>query len=522
MNDRSSIKRHDIGDGRTMTSFRVFPPVDDRLRDMDIASVLLARDVVTDFDALAKFRAAVAVASVEELELARPAILFQLSELKEFITSTAVRVSMDGTVKETPEKTLEAILTGVVKEIGGMISELDRSPRNRSLPRTINGAMAYLAEVVSFTARIAEKHDASFLSLSEDASMAFIKLADRIRRLKEQTVERYPEIAKNLYDPADILNAADARVAIADLNVPKLTDGQFDEVSWAVGDWDILWKIAQKEEWRAEYIEKGWYRPFGDEDAEHFRGKLLGLLDDVNEPFNGGGLINELRMIPAVLYHMGKRAIDYADGYDERDIRRSFERSKFRDKEQHMQEEMESLPQNRFSDRTRGMNNLASSDMLSSFLVEIEKSFHPDKVFPNRMRFTRHESGPLVGTLDRQWDYAIVIYRDKGVGPRDAVYAVRIPLADMESGIPDLEAIRWHPEYKATNYYSIDDALVDMGGEIEANFFFDGLRVEANDGFKLLAAERREIGRQIKRGKSLSDFPDYDHSHVHSQQGISR
>lgn len=519
MIDRNSIKRRTYEGGKSVTSFRIFHPVDSKIRDFPISKTIMKRDVVTDYDAVEALRAAVLQSSTEELELARPAILFHLLELQDFIINTALNIQIEGIVKATPKDTISSILNGVVNDASKLLTAIDKAPRTQRLHSALQGSMSYLGEIVSLTALVAELQDEGFEPLSQKAAQAFLRLSERLRKLKAQTSERYPEISVNIADPADILKDADIRVRTADLTIPDVSAERITQLSFVAGNRDILWNVAQKDEWRQDYIDKGLYKPLTERSAESFRGEVIALLDDINATFNGGGLINELRMIPAALRHAAQKSVQFADGYDERRITNQ-RVSRFKDQQERVvKDEIARLPMTRFVARSRATSEFAQAELLSSFINQIGKALNPDVEPSSRLHFARHDSGALVGTLDRQWDYAIVIYRDKGVSARDAVYVSRLPLDLVENGLPDLATARDHPLHIGMNYHSVDDALIRLSHDEESMFYFQGIVINGNDGFKIIEEERKYILRVIRDGgRTIADFSDYDHSHALSHQ----
>jgi hypothetical protein len=506
MTTRNSIKRMDMGYGRSMMAFRVFPPFASAFSDTPLGKAALGRDIVTDHERLEALIDAIDAASTEELEMARPVLHFHIEELKDFLRDTSWQVRDVLKLDKGPAAMIEGILDGVSKDVREAISAVDRAPRHRKHQQVVRGTMDYLAEVLAFANAAAPACGAGFDKITKKASATYIKCAKDIRKMATELEGRYEGVTERLGDPDAMLREADTHVREVDMTIPDISAQTLERVLAVLGDRDRLWHVYNSDERLKDALEKGHHRVYSDFDAVELRRLVGKVFREVNRSYNTGGIAAELMMATSAIRYSATNYINTADKHTAQAVRmtRKVQYESEKEREERIEKRIGEVPGDRFFSRSEAAACMVKASMMGDLLNDVHASLHPEKPV-SRVSFERFAEGILVGELPGLKD-AIVIARDRSVGEQDGVYLARVPHSKIVEGFDCQRA----KEFDGTNFYSADDALRDLGSELVRTMFFDGLPINGHNGFEILAQERTAIRKKLADGASITDFAEYD------------
>jgi len=474
-------------DQPVVQAFWIPPQINPGIAGSPLSDIYFQKVHLGDKSDTRAYREAVDSASEEELELARPQIFFILRDLKDRLLKFASRIDPEIQSCKTPTEIAENILHGVSVDALHLLDSCDRQPRNKRQLSQLKGVAVYLAEISLFAAAISEK-DGNFSNVADQALPAFDGVARSIDKFRSATKDRYPEVSSILPSSAEILEEARRRIASATYSVPRLSPERLETTSGLCGSHDILWDIASGRQ-RQEYIDKGRYRPLQGKEASVLREEVSSLLNDFDDVFHSEGFVAELRQIVAAQQYSGLLALKHANERTEASIRRE-RKSIYHTRKEHearIEEAVRRLPKERKWAKERASNALASANMLSGFLADAGRLLSEKATKEARIEFVPTE-GAIVGQLDVPHDYAIVIYDDHVVRDLhpEAVYAVKMPIAELTNGVPPLEEVREAKFGVATNYRHIEECLAELGNRTERSYFFDGIVIVGHNGFDLI------------------------------------
>ncbi len=503
---RNSIKRFDIAGTRTITSFRVFPPFPAALEDTPLGKAALGRDIVTDFDRLEKLIAAIETASTAELDMARAVLHFHVEELQDFVRDTSWMARDLLKLNKGPAAMVRNILDGVSKDVRTTFDAVDGAPRHQDHQHVLRGTMGYLAEVLALANAASPAFGAEFEQLTKKASDNYVRYSKWIRKMASELEPRYAGIIERVGDHDKMLREADARVREMDMTVPDVSAQTLNALLSDLGDKDHLWDVFRSEKRMKHAIEKGWYRAYSEADADEVRQRACKLFRDVNRAYNTGGIVAELMMAASAIRFTGSSQIDGADKYTVQEVRRT-KKGLYDSKQEHeerIDQLVQEVPDRRFAARADGAYYLAMANLIGDFLNDVHVILHPEMAL-SKIRFERFADGILVGDLPGV-DDTVVISRDRSTSTPDAVYLSRVPKSEIGGEFDSARA----KEFPGTSFFSVDEALHDLGSEMLRDWLFDGLRIDGHNGFDVLAAERRSIRKKLAAGARITDFAEYD------------
>ncbi len=508
MTARNSIKRTELGDGRAIMSFRVFPPFASTFEDTALGKAALGRDIVTDYERLEALIEAIDAATTEELEMARPVLHFHIEELKDFLRDTSWMVRDTLKLDRGPAAIVRSILDDVSKDVSDAIAAVDRAPRQQKHQHVLRGTMGYLAEILAFANAAAPVFGSEFDGITKKASSRYVKFANDIRKMSKELEPRYEGIAERLGDPDALLREADSHIREVDMTVPDISMQAIERLSAILGDRDRLWHVYGRDEEHVKAaLERGHHKAYGDRDADELRTLVVNLLGEINRSYNTGGIVSELMMATSAIRYSGTTYISAADKHTSVKVRLT-RKGRYDSEKEHSEridKLVEEVPSERFRSRSEAASYMAKANQVGDFLHDVHVNLHPERAVFSKVRFERFAEGILIGDLTGLED-AIVIARDRTAGPQDAVYLARVPRTEIEDGFDSVRA----KKFPGTNFFSADQALQDLGSEAVMDAFFDGMRIDGHNGFDILASERAAIRKKIANGASIEDFAEYD------------
>jgi hypothetical protein len=395
----------------------------------------------------------------------------------------------------------------VTKNVAENMAAVDHAPRSRGHQTVLRGCVAYLAEILALANVGVAAFGSDFESIVEDASASYVKFGRDIKKMSAELEARYAGISERVGDPDILLREADAHVMEVDMTVPDITAPVYERLLDSVGEINSMWRAYSSDKHMKEAVKAGRHRPMNDTNADELRTGLVHMFKEVNRSFNSGGLVSELLMATAAMRYRAGVSISQADAHSEADIRND-RKGLYESRDEYaarVAKGIADVPQERFRTRSDGASTMAKANLIGGFLSDVQASLHPDLERASMVSFRRFAEGILVGRISGL-DDAIVISRDKEVGERDAVWVARIPHAAIVGGFDNSKA----KEFDGTNFYSVDDALQEIGTDRFQEMFFDGHKIDGHDGFDLLAEERRVIRKSIANGRDISSFPEYD------------
>lgn len=506
MNDRSSIKRIDLGYNRKMTSFRVFPPFLEPLRETALGKACIGRDIVTSYERLEALSAAIAAASDEELDLARPVLLFQMAELEDFLRDTAFEVDFKLDIRNSAAAVADKVLEGVSSDTLKALTKISGSPKNKKTPVFIKESMAYLAELL-VVASAASVTSPEFADVKERASATYVRLSQDARKIADSIGGAYEGVAAGMGDHARILRDTDMSVREMDMSIPRLSSDAIGRLTIMLGNRDRLWAI-QNEKQMAKAIEDGTYSKLTGLEAGNVRKGLVFLFGEINRCFNTGGFVAEMLMTAAALEYRATKGILQADGHTERKVmlgkKIGYESDK--DYRQRIAKRVVEVPEDRFVMRSNASETMRKSKLIADFMTEVRSELHPETA-TGRMHFRRLKDEMIVGTVPG-WTDAFVVFRDRLAGTADTTFIARVPLEDATEDLTPIAA----KEYFGTNFHSLDDALHHLSSDFASKFFYGGRSISGHDGFDLISLERKAIRQELREGADIRDFLEYDGS----------
>lgn len=492
-------KRYEFGD-RAVSAFNIPPAVNEGMRNSPLSDISGMHVYLSSRPDAEGYARAVREASDDEIELARPQLYFVLGELKERMFVHSVHADLYFTKEPTPQALLGSVIDGVSADAGKLLVECDRNPRSKVHARRLAGVHAYLADIEAVAGAVAAADREAFGDMAEKASGEFSRFAAAVEALKKATEAHYPVIAETVPSAEEARSTAAAALAADDFSVPRLSSDRIERLLAACGSRDVLWSVSSGVARREKYIEKGWYRPLSKADTDELREGVAGILEEYDSVFNRPGLLAELKQVAASLRWRGLSDVDMAESLNEASVRRRKQSRYERDEEYRngIEAEVARIPKDKESRRSQARKALSQSSMISGFIADAGRSVRPE-IRADFIDFSVRD-GAMVGAFG---DQAIVIWDDhivrQGAGHPDrtvraaAVYAAKVPLSELEDGVPSLEEVRERMFSKATNYLSAEECLGELDGEIESGFFFDGSRISGHNGFDVLPEWKAEL-----------------------------
>jgi len=465
-------------------TFSVPPRIDPNIKGHPLTDLTMAFAEAWDSVAMEKYAAALASATLEEIELARPQIFFTLNNVLQRLMDHAVATRL---INVDPVTLVDHMLEGVVKEVQSMLGECDKEPRNRYKLRRLASSLDYLSELREFCS-VAQSVDTSFSSLEKKASVELAETLDRVEKFRQETASRYPDVAAILPAPGVLEVKATKSLSEADFDLPRLSAQSFKRTLGILGDHGDLWDAADGKN-RQKLIEMGRLQPLSQRDGREIVVGVSRLMKDYDRVFNRHGFLADLRCVAVANRFMSILRSDMVLSHTESEIRarRKYLYDTQEEHQKKIEEEIERLPANRLRDQIAASQWQSAANTVSGLLHEVEKVLK-DKTSAAFVNF-RLESGALVGEMDVGGD-AIVIYDDAVVRAEgnhpEAVYAVRMPSSALVDQVPPLEDIRAMMFSQATNYHSLVECLTEIDGEIERDFFFEGRKIVGHNGFDVL------------------------------------
>ncbi|NTF23499.1 hypothetical protein G6L37_34580 [Agrobacterium rubi] len=504
MYQRNSIKRTEVLD-RVISSFRVFPPHAESLADTRIGKACLGRDIISDHARLDELVQALSAATTEDLDLARPVLLFHIAELLDFIRDTAFNV--DGKVKlgTQPVAIVGSILDGVCSDIRDSIRKIDSSPKNKGLQGFVRGSMSYLAEILA-VASAASVASPEFEEIKRKASDRYVAYSREIASLASKLESAYEGITERLGKADEILRDADEHVRTVDMRVPRLSSEGIERLTWTIGNRDTLWAIQSDEQMEAA-LHSGAYQPLTNADATKIKEDLTFLFTEINRTFNTGGFVSEMLMSAAAMEYRGSDLLTHADKHTVEKVKH-MKKGLYDSQKEHLERVATSIadvPANRFRMRSEAAEVMRKSSNISAFMGQVAVELHPELAEVGRMSFRRLKDEVMVGSVPG-WEDSFVMIRDRSTTIPDAVYMARIPSHEISVDLT-LEGAQ---DYLGTSFFSSDDALHHLNSDHASEFFFGGRRITGHDGFDVLAEERERIRRDLRDGADILSYPEYD------------
>jgi hypothetical protein len=473
----------------TVKAFVVPPAIDPANKGKPLVDLKLAYAKAWNGDAMREYADALASASLDDIEMARPQIYYTVDNISRRLADEVFAITYGLKETSSPEALVEGILEGVSKDAEGLLSQCDRAPRNRWKLTQFSGALAYLAEISSFCSAVAESHDPSFSRLADVAGRNFARISSEAERFRAETAARYPEVADILPVPSEISAAADASLSNVDFQLPRLSATTVGRTLDAIGDVNDLWAIANGVK-RKEMIASRRHQPLQEREAKELVEDVTRLMVDFDNTFNGRGFLAEMRKIAVAFRYDSLRSVDWSLKHNEASIRRD-RKGIYDSAEEHqvqIEEAIARLPENRRRNQKSAAEMQTVANMLSGFLHDVGRSIRGEK--PDAFVKFRKENGALVGEPDVPGSDVVVIYDDHVVRRNgnhpEAVYAVRMSADAVAAGVPPLESVRDRLFGQATNYHSLVQCLTELDNKIEQKFFFGGQRIAGHDGFTIL------------------------------------
>jgi hypothetical protein len=504
--DRNSIKRIDMGYGREMVSFRVAPPYAAELADTKLGKAVIGRDIVTDYDRLAALIDAIDNATAQEMEMARPILLFHIEELKDFLQSTSWRVRDTLDLGKGPAALISGILNGVSKDIRSALQAVDRDPRKKAHQYAVRGSMQYLAELLALTNAAAEVFGADWDDLTTKASVHYVRHVKTMLKMAKEMEPRYAGITERFGVPDEMLRGADDHVRTVDMSIPEISVDALDRITATLGSRDVLWSVYNSPERLKSALENG-YRVLSERDTDELKGMLGKLFRDVNRTFNSGGVVAELMMATTAIRYIASIQVKDADTHTERRVRLT-KQALYESKADH-QERIEKMvtdvPKERFFSRANAAALMSQVNVIADLLGKVHENLHPDLEQAWSINFHRLSDGILCGDLPDGRN-AIVLVRDTIVAAQDAVYLANVPKSELD----EFFDIHKAKEFTGTNFFSVDEALNSVTSDFVQEMFFNGIKFGPHNGFEILAKERSEIRKKLSDGASIEEFSEYD------------
>lgn len=485
--------------GGPVKAFSIPPAIDPAIKGAPLADLTLAFAEAWNGPAMRQYADALATASVDEIERARPQIYFTANNVALRLQDESFAASSSVKDLSSPTAMIGEILGGVAKDADALLRECDQSPRNRYRLRQLAGALSYLAEIHVFCTTVARSCDPDFASLADLAGKSFNRISAEAEQFKRETAERYPEVAEIIPTAEETSAKAEQALKSMDFTLPRLSKMSARRVLDTIGDHGDLWSIANGKN-RDKYIETRQHIPVDEKGAREISEGVRQLMSDFDDVFNRHGFLAELRKCAVALRYFALNYANSAHTHTEGEIRR--QRKSIYDSDQEherrIKEQIARLPQEKQRDLKSAADYQTKANMISGFLHRVKQGLADEKTAalhaPTSAFISfRKENGALVGELDIPGKDAIVIYNDHIVRKEgrhaDAVYAIRMPAQAIADGVPALEEVRQAMFDKATNYHSLVECLNELDNEIERKYFFDGIRISGHDGFSVLEGE---------------------------------
>jgi hypothetical protein len=470
-------------------AFSIPPAIDPRLKGQPLSDLTHAFGRAWDGAAMRRYVDALAAASIEQIELARPHIYYTADNISRRLWDEAFAATRSVKDTSSPEALVAEILDGVAKDASEYLAECDHAPRNRIKLHRLVGVLSYLAEIRAFCVAVTPSHP-TFERLADVSGKAFDRLAAETELFRQQSSGRYPEVAEVIPAAGQIAAAASAALQDMDFSLPRLSSASIDRLLLTIGDHNDLWKIASGKN-RDQIIASGHHIPISHRDAEEIVSGVRRLVEDFDSTFNRVGFLAELRKCAASYKYLSLESAENAERYNESGIRRELERKSPYDTAKQHQARIDAalarMPADRLRNQETAAERQATANMLSGFLHGVERALR-GKTSEAFIRF-RRSNGALVGEIDAPGADAIVIYDDHVVRPQgypEAVYVIRMPAEMVAAGVPPLAEVRAAMSNQATNYHSLVQCLTELDGDIERRFFFDGTRINGHDAFDVL------------------------------------
>ena len=505
----SSIKKFDVGYGKSMTAFRIFPPYLREFAETELGGASIGRDIISDHERLEAFMTALESASVEDVELARPALLFHLEELDDIIGKLAYTSAADS-VKGSASETVMNAVTEIAGDARILVAQVDASPRSTGKASMLMGCMAYLAELLAISNAISMAGDPDFETIADKASSEYVGLSREIATLRRDLAQRYPDTAALLTETDVLLSTANATLASADLEIPVVTHRMVEDLTGMAGDRTYLYGGHVSHASREDAVGNRWYQPLDKLQAEKLRRGYTNLFRMVDEVYNRSGFLSEMKGLAVAMRFSATEQFAHAGSYTEAAIR-SQKKSLYDSVEEHkakIEREVEGIDASRRFCRENGSRYLRLEGVVRELFDRLSFALHPDRPRPTVMEFEMAGEDVIVGTVPGR-ENAVVIARDRSTSTREAVYMAVMPASELD----DIRIERVL-ECKGTHFGSVDEAVEDLNSDTTCKGFYFGDEEIDVSGAARLVSHHRQVEAENRKRRSYAHDEDTEESLV--------
>lgn len=477
---------------RVIMSLPVAPPADPRLENDLLRGMSRCGLEMDDADRLDEYAAALKKATPEEIELSRLQILHLMKMIEE---NAAAKYRDAGSLKEAEDlcQLAATVVDDVAADAEKLLKKASNSPNSKAALKRFTGAMHFLAQGMVFLQEIAETEPQNARQKAKQAEKYFDRLARKAEAFRDGVGRHYAHVRGEIPSKEAILSAARKTVHDDISPVPLLVPEQIGRTSANCGSRNVLWTVTQATDGnREEKHEKLRYRPLKASEAEELRDQAREILQAYNDTFNRtNGFIGTLKFIIGAIRYNGLGSIERShNGKVGAEIRDFYRRviegpENFSIRREEAKEELEEalaeLPDKASKSARYGHHRLAKANKLAASLEKLALRLKPLADTRPVLRITKDEAtGIIVGRTEPATDRVVLIYPDHFVQDdqmrREAVYAMTVPAAEVEKGIPEFTK-EFRDKYfgSATNFYNAAQAISDIScSEWVQNYFADG------------------------------------------------
>ena len=354
------------------------------------ASVTFER--AADESALAGYAEALSNSSVVEIERARPEIYFSADNVARRLADEAFAIVKTRKLPRSPKAMIDDIMQRVASDASTMLVDCKAAPGDRGKLQQFAGALAYLAEIYVFCSTVVDRHDASFVQVSESARRKLARLLVEAHVFRVSAAPFHPEVLELVPEIDQIYRAAEKALETADFSLPppRLSPASVRRVVEAVGDRATLWAVASARGGKRP-VSSASYQPIDASGAAEITGGVRKLMEDFNGVFNRHGFVADLRKAAAAFRYVALERLDWLDCDRETVLRR--ERSSYypaAEREDRVAAALENTPAARLESLDAVIVNKAVANMLTAFLAEIGPAF--DVEFASAFRKLRQDN----------------------------------------------------------------------------------------------------------------------------------
>ncbi len=478
-----------LGDGRSLMASRVAPPVPEDLSYEALRKLRVFHLVHAHGDSIREIADAIETAPLDQIELARTAILHALECLdREFVdignsmVYDISKANLEDVTSASTESFFRNVVENAMDDAESLLKEVKKSPSSKS-------KIAALEDLSTALAEITELGFAGAVGVDiRQRRAAFEENAMALRNWISTMPGGSPKAAlANVGDRSVLKARLASQVEASGRVTPKDLDMATFLILSTAGE-KFLYRHASLPPLERERlaIAKG-FKSLKEDEANALRKTLVDALlmyADVTQP---RGLIDFLRGMSNVNAYTAQSFItESISGKWESEARETNKRKSFASKTEKTKDLERALADIKRQKERQRFHSVILANYASDFqtryedlIVRASSVLDRDTSVTDRrtLRLTKDEAtNAVIGTFDRAALPSILIYPDPFVVVEGAVYAMSAPASLIADGIPEFSLeVRGHPDLKATkNWYSIENAIVDLTADAFSQTFFFG------------------------------------------------